>query len=308
MTSADSATRGELAPIDYDPGLVEESVRQAIDGGHAGVTALKLTRLRVDLERQLDRIYQMTPGEEREASFRRAFWRFFGEFGLDTWIPDCLDEFPRLRANLKRVLVQRPVSAGQEGAELWESQEQRGRGIPSYLVIILVPAQMRHPETLRPRLLPQLLQAEDRWVPEFGFQPGDLRQGTPAAQEQFRAIFDRLWKLSARVRLHDRGLLEGAGLREELETLGVEELLAPACDQTGHEQLLRLARRVSERTVVESAGPGGRCPLCRFPTTDWVSAETLPELSGPILADFEAWTTGDGCCGHCAEHYRMAVS
>lgn len=308
MTPGHAETAGELAPIDYDPGLVEESVRQAIEQGQPGIAALKLKRLRVDLERQLDRIYQMPPGEDREAAFRRTFWDLFCEFGLDTWIPACLAEFPQLRANLKRILVQRPMSAGQEGAELWESQEQRGRGIAAYLVIILVPAQIRRPDALRPKLLPQLLQSEDRLVPEFGFRPGDLRRGTPAAQEQFRAIFDRLWKLSARVRLHDRGLLESAGLRTELETLGVEDLLVPVCHQTGHEQLLDLARRINERTVVESAGPGGRCPLCRFPTTDWASAESLSDLSGAIRVDFEEWATADGCCGHCAEHYELRMA
>lgn len=52
--------------------------------------------------------------------------------------------------------------------------------------------------------------------------------------------------------------------------------------------------------------PGGPCPLCRFPTHDWVpEPESLP---GRILEGARAsrpgWTPGDGMCGQCELLFR----
>lgn len=299
---------GDLAPLEYEPGLVEESVRQVIEAELSGVPSLRSRRLRLGHRRQLDAVYGMPAGEQREAAFREHFLKFFRELELDTRVPRWLEPFPRLRTDLERVLVRLPLMAGQEGAELWESREQRGQGIPAYLIITLTPRQLGRLDEMQVPLLPQLQLAADMLDADFGFQREDLRRATRAERERLGVAYQRLWLLSAVARLQADGLGDDAGLREELEKIDARELLAPPDGETLHEQLLRLALRLSERAITVPAGVAGvagRCPLCRFATCDWASEHVVRGLEGAVRDDMEDWSVDEGCCSRCAEHYQL---
>ncbi|MCH7824700.1 MAG: hypothetical protein IH849_07855, partial [Acidobacteria bacterium] len=203
-----AGTTGALAPIEYEPGLIEDAVRWAIEQGGLGGESLKLQRLRFDHRRKLDALYQLPEGAEREAAFRDHFATLFTELGNAAWIPRWLEPFPRLRSELECVVVRAAAGPGEDGAELWESQEQRGEGIPAYLVITVSGTGLRNHDELRAVLLPDLLRAADLVDPDFGFRRGDLKADTRGSEERIRGVYQRLWELSARARLWARGLRE----------------------------------------------------------------------------------------------------
>jgi len=294
-------------PIEYEPGLVEESVRRAIEDGESAPSGLKSWRLRLDHQRQLDAIYQMPDNEQREAAFRKHFLELFGELGLDAWVPRWLQPFPQLRTDLERVLVRSPLVAAQEGAELWESREQQGQGIPAYLIITLARLGPGGSHELEARLLPELQLAADMLDPEFAFQRGDLRRGTRAEQERRAASYHGLWLLSARARLRARGLIDDPEVADDIEQLDGAELQAPS-DTPLHEHLLQLADRLVKHPTAASPTAVGHCPLCRFPTCDWADDDLLRALEGAIRGDLSGWSVGDGCCGQCAEHYELLAT
>lgn len=311
---------GPLAAIEYEPGLVEESVRRTIERGTPDIESLKLHRLRRDHRRQLDAVYELPEGERRESAFRDHFMEFFDELGIASWIPRWLEIFPQLRADLECVLVRAATGPGEEGAELWEHRAHRGEGIPAYLMVTVPAAGMGQPGELRALLLPDLLRAADAIDPDFGFRREDLSGTTRAAQERLRAAYQRLWELSARARLTSRGLIEeqqllpeleafvaevrGAGEASRVAPLCVTDLLKALTTEVCHQRLLFLARQVAGGTSVHTGG-AARCPLCRYPTSEWAIDGALGALGAAIRADFSDWSPSDGCCTHCAEHYEL---
>jgi len=316
------------APIEYEPGLIEDAVRWAIEHGGDGIESLKLQRLRFGHRRKLDVLYRLPEGDQREAAFRDHFATMFSELGNAEWIPRWLEPFPRLRSELECVVVRAAAGPGEDGAELWESQEQRGEGVPAYLVITVSGTGLRSHDKLGAALLPDLLRAADLLDPDFGFRRGDLQADTRGAEERIRSVYQRLWELSARARLRARGLREDDRLLEDSEELiagaGVDlgsagpepgggaagdacrhpvGLLAALCRDISHQQLLGLAH-----ALPAGAGTGASaapCPLCHYPTTDWAPSDSLGAVESEIHADFPAWSAAEGCCGHCAERYEL---
>jgi len=309
-----------LATIEYEPGLVEESVRWAIERGTPGIEPLKFHRLRHDHRRQLDAVYALPEGDRRESAFRDHFMALFDELGIAAWIPPWLEMFPRLRAGLECVLVRAATSPGEEGAELWESREHRGEGVPAYLVITVPSAGMRRHDELEALLLPDLLRAADAVDPDFGFRREDLSGATRAEQERLRAAYQRLWELSARARLMSRGVIEEPQLLPELEAfvvgartadvasgptpLSAANLLEALTTDTCHQRLLSLSRRFTGNASVPTSS-AARCPLCRYPTSEWTVDGVLSAVGAAISRDFPDWSPGDGCCSHCAERYGL---
>jgi hypothetical protein len=55
--------------------------------------------------------------------------------------------------------------------------------------------------------------------------------------------------------------------------------------------------------------PGAPCPLCRFPTFDWVEANRVtPEIASRVSAEFPDWSPALSLCGRCHEVYQVAAS
>jgi len=308
-----------LAAIEYEPGLVEESVRWTIERGAPGIESLKLHRLGHDHRRQLDAVYALPEGEQRETAFRDHFMALFDELGIAAWIPPWLEMFPPLRVGLECVLVRAATASGEEGAELWESRERRGEGVPAYLVITVPAAGMRRPDELQALLLPDLLRAADVIDADFGFRRDDLGGATRAEQERLRAVYQRLWEFSARARLVSRGLIEEPQLLPELEAfvvgaraadvasgltpLSATNLLETLTTDTCHQRLLSLSRRFTGNASVPT-GSAARCPLCRYPTSEW-TVDGVSAVGAAISGDFPDWSPSDGCCSHCAERYGL---
>lgn len=317
MKQPAASSSGALAPIEYEPELIEESVRWTIEHGAPGIASLKLHRLRIDFGRQLDAIYGLPSREQREPAFREYFEALLDELDLASWIPSWLEIFPRLRTDLECVYVRTATTTGEQGAELWESREQRGEGVPSYLIITIAPPGLRHPEELRARLLPELLRAADLLDPDFDFRREDLACGTRAQRQQLSVAYRQLWEISASARLQELGLLDNTQLLAELRALfdgGLQKddeavrLLATLASEASHQQLLGLAERLRCNARLGADGTSERCPLCRYPTVDWAPDELVSALEAAIQGEFPGWSPREGCCGHCAELYELLAT
>jgi len=304
-----------LAPVEFEPRLVETVVRVVLDRGAKGVAPAALTRLRLSHRRRLDDIYAEPPGEAREGAFRDHYRKLFGFLGFDRRVEELLAVFPRLRRELREVLVRSAAPPEGEGAELWESRRQRGQGVPAYLVVSLAPRRFTRPSELTGLMLPRLQRAADLLDPDFGAgaagTPASQRaHGAPDASQAVRDTYQKLWDLSARARLVASGELEDAGLASEVAAMaavdgrdadGLLELLGSA-DRVSGPRLLALAEELAA-AAVDEAEPGERCPLCSFPTLVWASAEAVSDLRRVIQEEYPGWQSSDGCCEHCADRY-----
>jgi hypothetical protein len=151
-----------LATLEYEPILVEEAVRCALENALIDLPYARGARLRYENRRRLETLYGLPQGEQRESAFRRHFWKLFHALELDRVPAAWLETFHGLATDLECILVRSARSRADEGAELWESRERRGDGIPSYLVITVLPLALSRPEELRDRVLPSLQLAVDR--------------------------------------------------------------------------------------------------------------------------------------------------
>ena len=97
-----------------------------------------------------------------------------------------------------------------------------------------------------------------------------------------------------------RGTDEASGLTPLCATDLLEALTTEAC----HQRLLSLARRFTDGTSVHT-GAAARCPLCRYPTSEWAVDGVLSAAGAAIRGDFPDWSPSDGSCTHCAEHYEF---
>ncbi len=149
------------ARIDFEPELVEECVRLAFEGGRKFDVDAPLALRRVRHRLKLDTIYRQPPGEEREQAFLAHFREVFRKLGFEQRLVDCLAQFPCLRRELSSLQVRSDLGSG-EGAELWESRDGRGSGIPVHLIIRLAPQRFHREGELRQTLLPSLSAAAEQ--------------------------------------------------------------------------------------------------------------------------------------------------
>ncbi len=52
--------------------------------------------------------------------------------------------------------------------------------------------------------------------------------------------------------------------------------------------------------------PGTTCPLCGFPSFDWVEEVANDEETAKVInEEFPDWKPQDGVCSRCAEYYKI---
>jgi hypothetical protein len=158
--------------------------------------------------------------------------------------------------------------------------------------------------------------------PAFGYQPTlPAVDGGPSYEHLLRQRYRVVWDVSVAGRLVRRGKLDGA-VRDEVRRrfaasfpmLGdqIDAAFARFFDAEAvtHADVLALA---AVRPGLEYPGgltPGGRCPLCRFPTyAPTPEPRSLPPaVVARIQADFASWQPADGLCMQCADLYRARAT
>ena len=300
--------------IEYEPRLVEEAVFRAVPGREEE-KAFRTER---------DRLYEIADPEEREAGFRTLHAAWFDRLGLGLEIARALQEQPFVVARIARCLVAFAPSRRDDGAELFVLPANGGAEPAQRAVVIrLEPETLVDSGRLRSLLRHELLHIHDMLDPRFGYEPRlPVAEAGPAHERLLRDRYRVLWDTFIDGRLVRLGWAP-AGIRTERfndfacaypmlgerteaafqrffdgESLTHAELVAFAADPGG-----AVGRKRSE------PHPGGRCPLCGFPTHDFEpEPDRLPlEVGERIRELFPGWEAASGLCRQCADLYRVQL-
>ena len=297
--------------VEYEPGLVEETVLLRIPGAPEESSFRKLR----------DRIYAVTDSEQRERQFREFHAEWFVRLQLGRPITESLLEQHALFRGTQRCCVLPARTTQEEGADLHglRAASPADREPDKVIVIRLKPARLLDPPGARTWLRHELMHVTDMLDPAFGYEP---QLPSPDAGPAFTTLLQEryrvLWDCWIDGRLVRRGWSPEEALEKRWEefrktfaAFGPEarqrfqELLAS--DSQTHAALVALALHPVLETSPSLAAQTGPqpCPLCRFPTFPLGSGETelSDEVRDQIREDFPKWRPEHGLCRQCAGLY-----
>jgi hypothetical protein len=301
-------TRTRELSLSFSPDVAEEAVLLAVAGSDD----------EPGFRRARDPIYRLAP-EERELAFAGLHQAWLLRLGLDRPVRQALDELPQLAVATARCLVSRAFSRADETVDLLVAEEEPRRNGRSILIRVRASA-LQDGSQLLDWLRRELLKVSDMLDPSFGYEPSLPVSGDPAGERLARERYRAIWEASATGRLVRRGV---AGPEA---TDGAQRTFAAAFPML-HETIDESFRRFfagEVHTHAEWAAfatapcgverhaplvPGGRCPLCRFPThAPEPAPHSLPaDVIAGIVADFPSWSLSAGLCRQCADLYRAEV-
>jgi hypothetical protein len=289
--------------VALQPALVEEAVLRAI-AGRPDERAFRRAR---------DRLYRLPEGDPREHAFSTLHGEWFARLGLGQPIHAALAELPLLAAHCRQCVVTAAPTRTDEGADLLVDDD----GARTVLMR-LRPTAFLAPDALLALLRAELLHVADMLDRAFGYEPAlpEVDSG-PTAARLLRDRYRALWNASVAGRLAGRGVADDAlvarAQRDFATAFPMLDAAAPAAfarfftdGAPTHAELVAFAVAPRGAGVVERLMPGGRCPLCRFPThAPEPTPENLPaDLLADITARFPAWRPAHGICRQCADLYR----
>jgi len=305
-------------PLWFEPGLAEEAVFQVLHAGQVD------GRLAARIRRRRSRIYNLPQGDERDTAFVTASLEAFRGLALERVFQETLDELPKLSA-LAELKVMKARSRPDEHAELLVREEGgNGGGVPLRRgVVWVLVSRFLEPETTRHFLRRELFHLSDMLDERFAYRADAIpRDQPPALQSLFRDRYRFLWELTVVGRLERSGRLPAGSLETlrnacdrvfaSLEAHDRSELFQRVADddQPEHERLTALAGLASHEGP-RSQPPahsrrGGVCPVCGFPTSDWVdSPESIPlPVRNAVLRSVPHWEPAWGICRRCHELYE----
>ena len=232
---------------------------------------------------------------------------------------------------IKEITIKRAINKVDEGSNVLN----RVSGLPVIEMRVLASrfANPEEVEELGSFLIHEFMHARDMMDPEFDYEDAFI-PGNPSMKNLITARFRLLWNIfvdsrlsrkkirsimtkEARYREFDnyyrkipeqqrRGIFEGLW---ETEKLTHEELLSMATDL---ETLISTFIDYSEEFTEEDREyihlQGSPCPLCKFPTYNWVDdPESVCDemVIEAIQIDFPDWESKDGACDRCVEVYEL---
>jgi hypothetical protein len=232
---------------------------------------------------------------------------------------------------IKEITIKRAINKVDEGSNVLN----RVSGLPVIEMRVLASrfANPEEVEELGAFLIHEFMHARDMMDPEFDYEDAFI-PGNPSMKNLITARFRLLWNVyvdsrlarkkirsvmtkEARYREFDnyyrkipeqqrRGIFEGLW---QTEKLSHEELLSMATDL---ETLISTYIDYSEDFTEEDQEyihlQGSPCPLCKFPTYNWVDdPESVCDemVIEAIQIDFPDWESKDGACDRCVEVYEL---
>jgi hypothetical protein len=232
---------------------------------------------------------------------------------------------------IREVTVKRAINKVDEGSNVLN----RISGLPVIEMRVLASrfANKDEESELETFLVHEFMHARDMVDPEFDYEDSYI-PGNPSMKNLITARFRILWNIyvdsrlsrknlasvmskEARYREFDnyyrkvpdrqrRGIFEGIWRTEKFTH---EELLSMATDL---ETLMSKYVEYDEQFTREDQDyihlPGSPCPLCKFPTYNWVDdPESICDemVIEAIKIDFPDWESKDGACDRCVEVYEL---
>ena len=231
---------------------------------------------------------------------------------------------------IKEVTVKRAINKVDEGSNVLN----RVSGNPLIEMRVLA-SRFSNPEEaqeLDAFLIHELMHAKDMVDPEFDYEDAFI-PGNPSVKNLITARFRLLWNMYVDSRLARMGVVsvlpKEARYREfdnfyrkipEKQRKGIFEGLWKT-EKLTHEELLSMATDL-DTLMSKYVDPGemtdedkdyihlqgSPCPLCKFPTYNWVDdPESICDemVIEAIQIDFPDWENKDGGCDRCIEVYEL---
>ena len=231
---------------------------------------------------------------------------------------------------IKEVIVKRAINKVDEGSNVLN----RVSGNPIIEMRVLA-SRFSNPEEaldLDAFLIQEFMHAKDMVDPEFDYEDAFI-PGNPSVKNLITSRFRLLWNMyvdsrlarigvvsilpkEARFREFDnfyrkvpdkqrRGIFEGIWLTDKFTH---EELLSMATDLDTLMSKYVDPGEISEEERDFIHLQGSPCPLCKFPTYNWVDdPESICDemVLEAIQIDFPDWESKDGGCDRCIEVYEL---
>lgn len=237
----------------------------------------------------------------------------------------------KFEEKIKEVSVKRAINKVDEGSNVLN----RVSGLPIIELRVLASrfADSDEGKELEAFLIHEFMHAKDMVDPEFDYEDSYI-PGNPSVKNLITARFKLLWNIyvdsrldrrnlpgimsrDARYREFDnyyrkvperqrRGIFQGVW---ETEKFSHEELLSMATDlETLMAKYVEYDEDFTEEDQSYIHLPGSPCPLCKFPTYNWVDdPESVCDemVIEAIQIDFPDWESKDGACDRCVEVYEL---
>ena len=231
---------------------------------------------------------------------------------------------------IKEVIVKRAINKVDEGSNVLN----RVSGNPIIEMRVLA-SRFSNPEEaldLDAFLIQEFMHAKDMVDPEFDYEDAFI-PGNPSVKNLITSRFRLLWNMYVDSRLARIGVVsvlpKEARFREfdnfyrkvpDKQRRGIFEGIW-VTDKFTHEELLSMATdldtlmskyvdpgEISEEERDFIHLQGSPCPLCKFPTYNWVDdPESICDemVLEAIQIDFPDWESKDGGCDRCIEVYEL---
>jgi hypothetical protein len=292
-----------------------------------------------------DPVYENFPLDEREPEFSKLYQYLFGKWGFADVIMEAFDEFPDLRNRIGITLVRGVLKENEEAVDVlrkWGTVEEElaksfeAKGLKG-VGIKLLPRRFYDPALGR-FCRHELLHIKDVLDPHFLYDPNDTKVGsTPGEEALILSRYRVLWCLTIDSRLTRAGKepvyskeqrfhefstwyrkIPGRQLVAVFEGLWTTEFFT-------HPELIEMAAdtlKVLDRAIEVEGGeiterktvmlmPGFPCPLCGFPTYNWVeniAQEVEPGVLEYIRENHPGWDPEYGGCDRCIEVYKLRAA
>jgi len=302
----------------YDPYMVEEIVFSKLREIE-GTGNMELYEQYHNLS---DRIYELDDEDERSDGFVELNKEFFNTLGFSEVVRGVVNEFPEFHEKIEEIHIRKPTTMIEVGSDLVDERRKA--------VIRLFPEQFMDITHLRKFIRHELMHVVDMLGEKFGYKEGKLAK-LPVEETIVREKYKLFWDIFIDSRLEKRGKetvrskderfgefeklyarLPADGKKAVFEGLWKEENLT-------HDKAVELAKDFTKLVAVYGGTlqegvkeakkvliPGSPCPLCSFPTFNWLDTASLDEqIIRLIKADFPDWQIDDGICDRCAECYTV---
>jgi len=232
---------------------------------------------------------------------------------------------------IREIVVKRAINKVDEGSNVLN----RSSGLP-VIELRALASRFANPEEMQELesfLIHEFMHARDMMDPEFDYEDAFI-PGNPSMRNLITARFRLLWNIYVDARLARRGIKsimpKEARFREfdnyyrkipdkqrraifeglwQSEKLTHEELLSMATDlDTLINQFIDYTEDFTEEDREFIHLQGAPCPLCKFPTYNWVDdPESVCDemVIEAIKIDFPDWESKDGACDRCVEVYEL---
>ena len=309
--------------IDYDQQLVDDIVYK----GLAKQEASGDLALYKEYHEKRDAIYEMEE-ESRPRKFRELDSDFFNRLGCDVYIKEIFDEYPDIKEKIESVHVRRATTRQNEGSNVVDE----GRKV----IIRLYPEIfIEGINEIRRVIRHELMHVSDMMNSKFEYDVNEEFSPSPMEERIMRDRYRLFWDISVDGRLVNKGL-ETTATREErkrefdsffskipedsreviftkmweAEEPMTHNMMVELSKDTNKVLALAAGSRSVDELVEETKElgplPGTTCPLCGFPSFDWVEEAAKDEETAKVISeDFPDWKPQDGVCSRCAEYYKI---